>query len=162
MKTIPLNRGYVAQCDDEDYPFLMHWKWGIMKKGNLIYARRATYFNNKQTIYLMHRVLMLPPDNIDIDHMDGNGLNCQRYNMRNATHGQNMMNNHSKTGKSNYKGVTYIKGKYIQANISFNGNRIYLGVFPTEIEAAEAYDEAAKKYYKEFANLNFKNNAQRR
>jgi uncharacterized protein YbcV (DUF1398 family) len=102
----------------------------------------------------MHREIMNTSDNMECDHGDHNGLNCQRYNLKNCTHAQNQMNK-TYLGKSNYMGVSYNR-KSIVAHICPKGIKIHLGTFQTEIEAAHARDNAAKIYFGEFANLNFK------
>jgi hypothetical protein len=155
MKLIPLTQGQFAQVDDSDYEWLNQWKWCAYKDNNTYYAVRSIVLDDgKQVSIRMHREIMNTPKGMDCDHRDHNGLNCQRFNMRNCTRSQNLMNKRSR-GSSRYLGVSIIKGKYntyIRANIL--GTR--LGTFRTEEEAAKAYDEKAKILYGEFANLNFK------
>jgi hypothetical protein len=93
-----------------------------------------------------------------IDHINHNGLDNRKANLRLATPAQNSRNRRPVgRGSSQYKGVSYRKtdGVFI-ADIRAGRKRIYLGCFKREIEAAKAYDTAAKKYHGEFASLNFK------
>lgn len=96
---------------------------------------------------------------MEVDHIDHNGLNNQKSNLRNCTHRQNAMNNSSR-GSSKYLGVSIVgRGRQkgmISAEIKMNYRKIHIGVFSTEIEAAKAYDKKAKELFGEFANLNFK------
>jgi len=106
----------------------------------------------------MHYLVIDVPDGMYCDHINHNGLDNREANVRAATNTQN--NRHRRKYKkpsfSRYKGVNRVKGtKLWRSRISVNGKRIYLGHFDSEIEAAKAYDEAAKKYHKEFAILNF-------
>jgi len=150
MKLIKLTRGLFAQVDDSDYDWLIEWKWCALKVKHTYYAVRVVWPSKK--MLLMHRVIMNTPEGVLTDHQDHNGLNCQRYNMRNATHSQNRMNSNPK-GRSKYLGVSYDGNRPI-AQIWTNGKKIHLGSFLTEVAAALAYNKAAIKYHGEFANLN--------
>jgi hypothetical protein len=93
-----------------------------------------------------------------IDHIDGNGLNNTRGNLRIATTKQNTWNRKKRTipTSSKYKGVSVIKGRdRWQCRIYANGTRFFLGYFASEIEAARAYDKKAIELFGEFARLNF-------
>jgi hypothetical protein len=96
-------------------------------------------------------------EGMEIDHIDGNGLNCQRANLRWATRAQNMANRRKlRKGANRFKGVSFLArlDKY-QAYIGSGGTRRYLGVFTSEENAARAYDRAALDMYGPFASLNF-------
>ena len=171
MKLIPLTKGKFTQVDDEDYEYLMQFKWFYSKHPTSDrhgYAvRNVGTFNGKRLKIRMHRELMSTPRHLVVDHIDGNGLNNQRCNLRNCTQKQNMKNRRPTVGcKSKYLGVSIhvikkqrldgsvkIKHKWC-ATIKGEDKQIWLGHHKTEIEAALAYNEAAKKYHGEFANLN--------
>jgi hypothetical protein len=161
MKEIPTTRGFWAKVDDEDYARVMQFKWTANVNGNTVYATRCiTKPDGKQSKQSLHRfVLNLPAGRKpQVDHEDRDGLNCQKYNLRKATHGQNQGNQGKRKGTSSqYKGVTWHKKDLRwQASIEISGKGKYLGQFEVEKEAAQAYDAAAKGVYGEFANLNFK------
>lgn len=160
MKQIPLTQGQFALVDDEDFEELNKFKWQANKSLHTYYAVRSfTISKNKRIDIKMHRqILGLTNGKIKCDHIDLNGLNNQRYNLREATHIQNMMNRKSKINStSQYKGVRWKKDseKWVAA-IYAKGKQMHLGYFTDEIEAAKAYDEMAKLHFGEFAWLNFK------
>lgn len=160
MKQIPLTQGQFALVDDEDFEELNKHKWYALKPKNTFYAVRAIYnINNKKDFVYMHRaILQLKDTKIHCDHRDNNGLNNQRYNLRESTHDQNQRNtSYQKNNIFKYKGVSWHKArKKYRARISFNGKEFHLGLFEDIIEAAKAYDEKAKELFGEFAWLNFK------
>jgi len=157
MKEIKLSGGLVALIDDEDYEKISKFKWNAHKSNAKTYIARRTIWINKRSYEIsMHRLIMDAPKGMEVDHIDHNGLNNQKSNLRICTQAQNSRNR-SAYGRVKYLGVAYCSsGRCIRARIYSNGKNIELGSFKTEEEAAMAYDEAAKKYHGEFANLNFK------
>lgn len=101
----------------------------------------------------MHRLILDAPKGMQVDHINGNGLNNRRENIRLCTHEQNSYNQQKPYGSSKYKGVCRKRGKW-DAQIRASGKIIWLGSFATEDEAANAYDEAALKHFGEFAFTN--------
>ncbi len=93
-----------------------------------------------------------------VDHINGEGLDCQRHNMRVCTHSDNQHNRKWSLGKktSKFKGVSWNKNDGVwRAFIYLNWKQIYLGRFSKEVDAAKAYDSAARKYFGVFSKLNF-------
>jgi hypothetical protein len=161
--------GRVALVDDEDYDLVMQYKWYVDErfhegvKGTWHSGPRviATYKDGKHINLMMHTLLT---GWHETDHADGNGLNNQRYNLREVTHLQNTWNRNGHPGSSSkYKGVTLLrygtgkyKGKYTKwwARIVVNGEQISLGLFKVEEDAARAYNTAALEHFGEYARLN--------
>jgi HNH endonuclease len=152
VRYIPLTRGKYAIVDAEDFEELSKHKWTLIRRGNSDYAGRR----EKGKHISMHREIMNTPDDMVVDHINGNGLNNRKANMRNCTKAQNSYNSRPRGGHSGYVGVTYrkSKGKY-EAVIGFRGEKIYVGEFDDEIEAAKARDRKARQLQGEFAYLNF-------
>ena len=157
MKEIILTQGKVTQVDDEDYDYLNQWKWFVHKNRNNYYCERnITILKNKQKQIGIHQIILeriLGHNNFEmVDHIDGDGLNNQRNNLRAATNQQNSMNTKSKS----IKGVTfcnYKKNKKWRVRIRLNKN-VNIGYFNTQEEAAEAYNKKAIELFGEYAKLN--------
>lgn len=160
MKKIPLTRGKFALVDDEDFEWLNQWKWrvGARRNRSTIYAVRAGRKAELKCTYFMHRIVTDCPDGLQVDHINHDGLDNRRENLRVCTRNGNQWNRRKTKARvsSIYKGVcSFKKTKKWRALIKINGKKIYLGLFKQEIDAAKAYDTAAKKYFGEFAYLNF-------
>ncbi len=108
----------------------------------------------------MHRQIMNAPAGLVVDHIDGNGLNNRKSNLRVCTQGQNSLNSRPRRNcSSRYKGVSFYKrDKIWQAQIFYNFRTINIGRFDDEVEAALAYDRKAEELFGEFAYLNFRKN----
>jgi len=161
-RLIRLSQGLYAKVDPEDFYELIKYKWCACKSSRTYYASRIEITKKQRKCVSMHRFVMSEAlkgygIEMQIDHINGDGLDNRKANLRLATAAQNSRNRRQRRGKSSkYKGVSFIKpkGKFV-AEITCNGKRMSLGHFESEVEAAKAYDETAKKYHKEFACLNF-------
>lgn len=153
-------KGY-AIVDDEDFDYLNQFKWGIDKvlvngKINNFYVKKR---GEKGSSLRMHRLIMNPPKGMVIDHINGNGLDNRRRNLRICTQSQNMQNQKKGKGSSIYKGV-YLEKKHkykkYLASIKLDKKNIFIGYFHTEHQAALAYDLWANDLFGKFAKTNFK------
>jgi len=160
MKLIPLTQGQFAQVDDEDFEYLNRWKWHAQNSCVGFYACRTNKIDGKTILTLMHRVINNTPKGKQCDHKDFNTLNNQKSNLRNCTNQENQCNKRPrKNSTSKYRGVLarkYKNNTHFIAQIGLNNEKIYLGSFKTEDEAAKAYDKKALELHGEFANINFK------
>lgn len=159
MKLIPLTQGKFAQVDDEDYEYLNQWKWYAHNCSDLCYARRSYRSDGGVKIFVtMHRIIMKTINTkLQVDHKDHNGLNCQKYNLRICTSSENCRNRRKgkRISASKFVGINWVKAKGRWVSLIYINRKIkYLGMFKNEIDAALCYNEAAKKYFGEFANLN--------
>jgi hypothetical protein len=159
FRRVKLTKGKHARVDVCNFEQLSRYNWYAVGNSKL-YAHRRIYkgVGKKREFVAMHREVIGAPDGMCVDHIDGDSLNNTRANLRIATSEQNAWNKRkfSKGGTSEYMGVHWSKGeKKWRANIGYKNKKIYLGFFEAEKDAAKAYDEAAKKYYGEFAYLNF-------
>jgi hypothetical protein len=155
MKKIKLTQNQYTLVDDADFDTLNQFKWYADKQGKNFYAKRnSKTINGKQMIILMHRFIMKTPKGMHTDHIDGNGLNNQRSNLRICTRSENLRNQGKQSDNSSgFKGVSFFKrNKKWVAQIMVNGKYIYLGYFTDKEKASNAYITACKKYHKEFAN----------
>jgi hypothetical protein len=154
-REIPLTRGYVALVDDADLALLSDRGW------------RVTYGSDRNKLYAisnprigvpqvrMHRLILDAEAGLHVDHIDGNGLNNQRSNIRLATQSQNLGNRRSAGGETPYKGVHFLKGASRKTPTWIARiQKKYLGSFSTPEDAARAYDRAALETWGEFACTN--------
>jgi hypothetical protein len=161
MKLVPLSQGMFAMVDDSDYEWLIKYDWHFAGG----YARRTDRSSGKPITIWMHREIMnlgrWGTDNTEIDHLDRNRLNNQRCNLRITNHSENCKNRGKQKNKSSeFVGVhVYCDKPHYRATIKIEGKQTFLGRFPFtrqgEIEAAQAYDEAAKKHHGSNCYLNF-------
>lgn len=129
--------------------------WGIMKMGNNHkYVCTRMYSGGECKVVMLHRFIMGAQKGQDVDHLDGNGLNNMRSNLRVCSHAENGANRR-KIAKSAsvYKGLTRCGGGWC-VRIKKDYKSHYIGCFKNESEAATAYNDAAKKYFGAFAKLN--------
>ena len=160
MKEIILTQGKAALVDDKDYIELSKFKWCAAKNRNTWYVVRQQWNEGKPKTIFMHRIILSAKTGQICDHINGNGLDNRRLNLRFATNNQNCWNSDSHMkGTSQFKGVRLNKRKKNNwsAAIKVYKKRIYLGTFKTEKEAAIAYNKAALQYHGEFAKINIIN-----
>lgn len=159
MKRIPLSgTNRFAIVDDSDYPIVSRFEWRLRNYGHLHYAGTGG-----SPAVAMHRLVMgcLGERSKIVDHVNGNGLDNRRENLRFCTHTQNYYNARKrKNTTSKYKGVSFFRatGQWrAQLHYRENGNvvRLELGLHDDESIAGRAYDASARQYFKEFARLNF-------
>lgn len=156
-KLIPLTQGKCAIVDTEDYEWLIQWKWCTQKSRGCFYAVRNDWYDKKSHTIKMHRSILKAPINQQIDHINHNGLDNRKSNLRIVSFSVNAQNSclHKNT-KSKYRGVYHQSDcKSWAARIGFNNETYHLGSFSSEIEAARAYDKKAEELFGEFAFVNF-------
>lgn len=144
----------VAFVDEADELLIQRFHWNTFTTAGLTYARAHSHMDEGKQVYaMMHNIIM---DDLWIDHIDGNGLNNTKANLRKATNAENQANSRKRTGThSQYKGVTWNKrNNRWQGYINKAGVRYYLGCFLSEEEAAKAYDAKAFELFGTFARRN--------
>jgi hypothetical protein len=162
MKEIKLGgkkgAGMVALVDDEEFERVNKYKWRLDINGKNKYALSNIYINNKKTTIRLHRFIFNLNKNIKcIDHINHNGLDCRKINLRVCSYSQNQGNRMPTIGcTSKFKGVYWDKSrnKWL-CEITPNKKKKHIGRFENEIDAAKAYDEKAREVYGEFAYTNF-------
>ena len=146
---ITIEQGYEAIIDAADVPLIDGFKWKLHENpaGN-IYVRCGRH---PKRIW-MHRLILNCPDHMQTDHIDGNGLNNRRSNLREATSAHNNRNRRISTvNSSGFKGVSFHKmSSKWQSCIFVDGRSKHLGLFDTPEEAHAAYCAASAKYHGEF------------
>lgn len=158
MKKIVLRGKYgfgkIALVDDEDYESLSIRKWWVNADGYAITRARR---GRGSPMVLMHRLLLCPPANLQVDHINGNRLDNRRCNLRLCNTAQNNQNMRpgAREGSSRFKGVHWHKeARKWCATIKGKDRRYNLGLFPNEEDAARAYDRKAAELFGEFFRPN--------
>ncbi len=149
-KQIPLSKGFFALVDDDDYEKLKGIKWSLISSRGMKYAKG---WHNGRHVQMHRQILNLSDPKVQVDHKNHDTLDNRKHNLRIATNAQNCANRKSKIGsKSNFRGVYFRKdtGKWT-AEIHKEGQRVKLGSFAMEIDAAIAYNKKAKEIHGEFA-----------
>ena len=138
-----------ALIDQEDAWLFAEFDWHIQyTRGQKYVWRRFREGGKLRKVYL-HRIIMDTPPDFETDHINRNGLDNRRANLRVCTPSQNQANSR-KVGPSGVRGVYRKRGKWV-ASIRVRGRRIQVGTFETIIDAGAAYARAAKEYFGEFA-----------
>jgi hypothetical protein len=148
---VPLTQGCEAIIDVEDIDVVQGFNWTAVKGGRTFYACRMSRGKH----IAMHRAVISAPSDKHVDHINGNGLDNRKANLRLATRSQNKHNAQRRVDNpSGYKGVRAYKdtGKF-QARITSHGKQYHLGYFPTALEAFEAYKKASAELHGEFGRL---------
>lgn len=153
---LTLSDGTRFLVDLEDIPKIFNQSWHIFHSRQKVYIR--SWDKVKKRKVFLHRIIMgVTNSNLQVDHINGNTLDNRKENLRICSHRQNVLNREKhKNNTSGYKGVSINKNTSFpwKASIGVNKKRIYLGQFSTAEEAAKAYNEAALKYFGEYARIN--------
>jgi len=149
MPEIDVGNGLVALVDERDFKMFGRVRWYAVRRKHYVYVRSR--------LGLLHRVIMNAPAGLDVDHVNGNGLDNRRSNLRLATRQQNLHNSRKPTsGKSStFKGVSWDESKRRwRARLRTGGRQVFLGLFDRERDAARAYNRAAREAFGAFALVN--------
>jgi HNH endonuclease len=150
VRRIPVGHGLFATVDAADYEEVRKYRWRAIRHGRNAYAATR---KNGRTVY-MHRMFMRPRKGYVVDHIDGNGLNNRRCNLRVCTPAQNLANKGPRGGSSPFVGVYRSKDKWV-AHVMCRGKHYYVGAFADEVAAAKARDRKAYELHGQYAYLNF-------
>ncbi len=160
FRKIPLTKGKFAIVDPKDYKHLSKYKWFAQRGKETFYAVRVgrkSEARNGKNIW-MHRVILGLDEGVFCDHINHNGLDNRKVNLRPATRSQNMCNRPKTKSHcwSKFKGVSFrVDQNRWVSEIQVDGKSMFLGYFGDEIGAAKTYDRAARKFHGQFAVLNF-------
>lgn len=154
--SVPLTKGMHALIDAGDLELVRPYRWHAQVARNTAYATTGNGQNNNPRIR-MHR-LIVGPGTGEPDHINGDGLDNRRCNLRLLTHQQNLRRAKQvhPGSTSRFRGVAWSRGKQRWVvHIKVDGRSRFVGYFYDEVEAALAYDRAARVYHGEFCVLNF-------
>lgn len=146
--------------DDEDAKFAASFKWSASRTRNNVYAACKQKVDGKPTSIYLHRLLLgITDPNVEVDHVNRDGLDNRRANLRPCTLLENRGNSAGHVSrKARFKGVffeDFVKGRPWRARVAHGGKVVFEQNFYTDVDAAIAYDAVAKRYYRHFAYLNF-------
>jgi len=165
-KRIPLTQGKFAIVDGEDYECLSKHKWHAHREHSGVYYARSNkkVVAGKHVTIFMHRLILNVPEGMQTDHINHDGLDNRRKNLRVCTRAQNQHNRRAtKRASSRYKGVGWrMRTRKWAAYINKDGSCRFFRYFRYEVRAAKAYDEQASKLFGEFACPNFPYHLRRR
>jgi hypothetical protein len=146
-----------VKIDDEDFGAVSQYRWLHSRNGKVVYARRTFDQDGTRKQQLLHSFLTGWPL---VDHINHDGLDNRRVNLRPASRRENILNSRKPATRdglvcaSSYKGVARKRNKW-RAYIAVEGKQLNLGVYTLELDAALAFDRAARQHHGEFACLNF-------
>lgn len=147
--------GETILIDDEDANIVAGITWSVLRIRQLAYATARV---EGKRVY-MHRVVSHAPDGVSVDHINGEGLDNQKANLRFVTHSQNCMNTRKRSNQSSrFRGVYFDKGKgRWRAQVTASGVQTTIGTFESEEAAAVAYDREARLRFGQYGRYNFPN-----
>lgn len=150
---IPLTQGLFSLVDLDNADSVMQFRWFAIKKPDVVkkYYARTTGISGLRKHETLHRFLMRPPKGMVVDHINGDGLDNRRINLRICTPRNNTRNRSANISKLGFKGVNAVSGKPGKFYAV-----LHLGVFDSRSAAAKAYDDASLLVFPEFTRLNQK------
>jgi hypothetical protein len=153
-KEILLGRGMIALVDDDDYESIADYRWFAVWGGSdgVWYARRLSRHQGKAKTVRMHRVIMNAPVGTQVDHINGNGLDNRKSNLRLASPSENQRNRNRPAAhnKSGFRGVCAYGKRWRAAITPTKGKNITLGYYDSPQEASAAYEAKARELFGEF------------
>jgi hypothetical protein len=151
-REISLPSGHAALIDEDDWEIVSPYRWRVLRTGSAAYVQSQV---GKRSLF-MHRLIMAAPDRLEVDHVNHDGLDNRRSNLRLCTRSENAANKKiPENNTSGYKGVSWCawRGKW-RAQIYANLVSRHLGYFDSAADAGQAYNAAAVEFFGEFACLN--------
>lgn len=161
---VPLTQGISCAIDSEDADLVLQHRWQLWERGPHRYARSHIRIGDRRRGTAMHRFILDAPPEKSVDHIDGDGLNNQRSNLRLVSKGQNRSNSiKRREASSEFKGVYKFGMKWasqISSRERWPSGPWRIGLFDTAVDAALAYDAVARILFGEYARVNFPRNGE--